>query len=195
MTIRIIIAGLVGAVIIIGGVVLFENSGAPAPRSQGAPQAEESAVQEDTPDPIPAGWQRHENAALRFTVDYPENWDARAEANAVSFMPLQPAPQEAEPNPRIILTLVPLVNILGQYASASTWFDTEVLKNPERWEERADTQDGNPRYSFTEGAGQYPHENIIILHGATAYWFSIEASDQAMHELLPQFAATLQFAQ
>lgn len=199
MSVRIVIAGLVGAAIIVGGVVLFENSGAPVLRER-ATQEGVSAVPEPTakeePQPVPAGWQQYEHESLQFTVDYPTTWTYRTEESGeVAFIPPSPAPQEAEPNPRIILKLIPLVNVLGTYESSAAWFDAEVVKNPERSDARADTLVGNPRYSFTEGMGEYPHENIIIMHGAIAYWFTIEASDPSMHEILPQIAASLQFKQ
>lgn len=197
MSIRILIAGLVGAAIIIGGVMLFENSSAPVSgervTQEGVPAVPDSASVKEEPRRVPAGWQRYENASLRFTVDYPSAWTYRTENETISFSPLARATQEVEAHPRITLTLVPLVNILGAHASAAAWFDTEVLQNAERWDEHVDTQDDNPRYSFTEGMGEYPHENIIVVREATAYWFSIEASDPAVHAVLPQIAASLKF--
>lgn len=202
MNVRIMITALIGATIIVGGVLLFENGSAPVGRpsttQEGTSSVAEPVSPKDTPRAVPAGWQRYDNASLQFTVDYPTGWSYRTEDEAgttLSFSPPVRAFQEVESNPRIILKLVPLVNVLGVHESAAAWFDVEVKKNPERWDVRADTLAGNPRYAFTEGAGEYPHENIIIMRGATAYWFTIEASDPAMHEALPQIAASLQFRQ
>lgn len=194
------VVALIAVIIIVGGTILLDHLGTPTsgPREKVSQTVRSSPANNETVDVAPAGSRRYEDyedATLLFTLDYPEHWTHRKEANSISFMPPSPAPQDAEPNPRIILTLEPLVNVLGAHAQAAAWFDTEVLQNAERWGERADTQDGNPRYSFTEGMGEYPHENIIILHGATAYRFTIAASDPAIHAVLPQIAASLEFKQ
>lgn len=192
MPTRTIIATIVVAAIIMGVVLLFDHASAPTNREE-ATQEED---REEVSRVVPAEWQRYEHESLLFTVDYPLGWTHRVETDepsTVSFMPPRPAPQEVELNPRIILKIIPLVNILGAYKSSDAWFDAEVVKNPERWGARVDTTDGNPRYTFTEGVGEYPHENIIIMHDTAAYWFTIEASDDSLHELLPQIAASLQF--
>lgn len=201
MNVRIIIAALVGAAVIVGGVLIFESGSTPLLREEitadrTLPATERSTPENDAPRPVPTGWQRYESESPQFTLDYPTGWSYRTEDEAgttLSFSPPARAFQEVEPNPRIILTRIPLVNVLGTYESVAAWFEGEVLKNIERWDTRADTLAENPRYAFTEGVGEYPQENIIIMHGAAAYWFTIEASDTAMHELLPQIASSLQF--
>lgn len=202
MPTRVIFAALAAAAIIVGGILLLDRTSTPTNRGGAAPEvtsrSEENPSTTAEPRTVPAGWQRYEQESLLFTLDYPAGWTYRVEAEehpTVSFMPPSPALQEVELNPRIILKLVPLVNVFGTYDSSAAWFDAEVVKNQERWDARADALYGNPRYAFTEGIGEYPHENIIIVRGATAYWFSIEASDPAIHELLPQLAASLQFRQ
>jgi hypothetical protein len=149
-----------------------------------------------TPPPSETNeWQTYYDQNQTFMLSVPPDWliTTVAEEQNVLFAPPAPAPYEVERNPHIILEITSFVNVSGVHPSFDTWFDTEVIQNPERFDVVQTKLNGNSLYSFTEGVAEYPHKNFLITRGEDIYWFTINASDEKAHNALPLIVQSIRF--
>lgn len=129
-----------------------------------------------------------------FSLRYPLGWQHLISSpGSIEFSPLQPAKYEVEPSPKITVQIMSASELQSSYTSLDDWFEKSVRGNPERFDEKKEILNGNTIYSFSEGVAEYPHEQYIVTNSKTVLWFSIEASDEAMHLNLSSMAHTVQF--
>ncbi len=189
--------------IIIGFEFLVERKSQPNPEKNIVPIKQITNQTGTTPEtlaPLPTetlAWQTYTNSDFDFSLRYPPTWFYKLNDNdsqTIYFSPPKPALFEIESEPRIILQIMSLVNVRGAHSTIADWFLNEVEKNPERFDKKQDILNGDILYSFSEGAGEYPHEQFLLIREDYVYWFSIEASDQLIHEMLPLLVQSIRFA-
>ncbi|MBI4281090.1 hypothetical protein HY628_02755 [Candidatus Uhrbacteria bacterium] len=180
--------------LIAGGSLIFAFSRKDKPKAEAfqlaANQSLPPATPQDTPPSNPSlkivsPEPVYTNSVYQFSLPYPLGWTYRErqekDETLVTFLPPAPAPQEAELNPHILVRLSRATNFSAPHSTLEAWFEKEVLANPERYDARRTTRDALITYSFSEGVGEYPHQNAVISQNDRAAWFTIEASDPAMH--------------
>ncbi|MDP3985264.1 MAG: hypothetical protein Q8P82_00735, partial [bacterium] len=112
----------------------------------------------------------------------------------IVFRPEEPEAYEVERDPRIVLRRLSLETVVKS-SPILEWYIQNVANNSERFNASFSTQNGDPLVYFFEGVGEYPHEQYILFHQDTAYWFTIEASGSRMHEALPLIVKTVRFSE
>ncbi|GEM_PF-6245962 len=145
-------------------------------------------------DRLIKGWRVYENKKYGFTLEYPPTWSVTETGADIFFRPKTPAYGEVESDPRIALTTKLRAEVMGAYKNEDAWFDAVVLKNFERFDAKKTTANGLVIYTFSEGAGEYPHDQAVVFKNGNVYWFEVEASDPSIHDAFKKLVATVRFA-
>lgn len=156
-----------------------------------------SNLERNTALPLPsqAATEKTYSTQTSATLRYPADWNYRENETRteIEFFPLSIPADEIETAPKITLKITPLDELIAGYTTPLDWYETEVQNGFGRMDAAQEMFGSNQMFTFTEGLGEYPHYQSIIIHNQTAYWFSIDASSKILVDQFPLIVRTLEF--